>query len=47
MIEKACRAMDRRNIKVLRTSSLYETQAMYVEDQQNFINGVCEVSATI
>ncbi|KAI4121929.1 MAG: hypothetical protein LQ347_006694 [Umbilicaria vellea] len=39
--------MDRRNIKVLRTSSLYETQAMYVEDQQNFINGVCEVKTSL
>lgn len=47
MIEKACKEMDRRNIKVLRTSSLYETEAMYVEDQQSFINGACEVSATI
>ena len=45
MIEEACRKMDRRNIKVLRTSSLYETAAMYVTDQHSFINGACEVSA--
>ena len=46
-IEEACREMDRRNIKVLRTSSLYETAAMYVTDQHSFINGACEVSATM
>ncbi len=43
MIESACREMDRRGISVIRTSALYETEAMYLPDQQSFINGVCEV----
>lgn len=47
MIERACQAMSQRNIKVLRTSSLYETEPKYVEDQRHFINGVCEVSALL
>ena len=33
------------DIRILRTSSLWETKAMYVEDQGNFVNGACEVSA--
>lgn len=43
MIEKACLELDRANIKVKRTSSLFETTPMYVLDQDTFINGVCEV----
>lgn len=43
MIEKACDEMERANIRVLRTSSLFETAPMYVLDQDPFINGVCEV----
>ncbi|KAB8349747.1 hypothetical protein FH972_023762 [Carpinus fangiana] len=30
------------DIKLLRTSGLYETKAMYVEEQADFVNGVCE-----
>lgn len=44
MIEKACLEMDKANIKVKRTSSLFETAPMYVLDQAPFMNGVCEVS---
>ena len=43
-VEEACRAMDTRSIKVIKTSCLYETDAMYVLDQDSFINGACEVS---
>lgn len=43
MIEKACLELDRANIKVKRTSSLFETTPMYVLEQDTFINGVCEV----
>lgn len=43
MIERACLEMDRANIKVKRTSSLFETTPMYVLDQDPFMNGVCEV----
>lgn len=43
MIEQACREMDVRGIKVKRTSSLWETEPMYVLDQDRFVNGACEV----
>lgn len=35
--------MDARGIKVKRTSSLWETEPMYVHDQDKFVNGACEV----
>jgi hypothetical protein len=45
MIEQACKEMEATGeVKVLRTSSLYETRAMYVLDQDNFVNGACEVN---
>ena len=43
MIEQACREMDARGIRVKRTSSLWETEPMYVLDQDRFVNGACEV----
>lgn len=43
MIEQACHEMDARGIKVKRTSSLWETEPMYVLDQDRFVNGACEV----
>lgn len=43
MIEQACKEMDARGIKVRRTSSLWETEPMYVLDQDRFVNGACEV----
>jgi hypothetical protein len=47
LIERACNHIDASpNIKILRTSSLYETKAMYVLDQDNFVNGACEVHRT-
>ena len=42
-VEKACNEMERRGIRVLRTSSLWETEPMYVLDQDRFVNGACEV----
>jgi 2-amino-4-hydroxy-6-hydroxymethyldihydropteridine diphosphokinase/dihydropteroate synthase len=42
-IEKACNEMDARGIKVKRTSNLWETEPMYVRDQDRFVNGACEV----
>ncbi|KAK2759355.1 trifunctional dihydropteroate synthetase [Arachnomyces sp. PD_36] len=47
MIEKACLEMEACGIKVKRTSSLYETEPMYVIDQEPFINGVCEVETSM
>lgn len=46
-IERACNEMDARGIKVTKTSSLWETEPMYYEDQERFVNGVCEVSAHV
>lgn len=44
MIEEAClRMRASENIRVVRTSSLYETKPMYVENQDTFLNGACEV----
>ncbi|KAF1926407.1 folic acid synthesis protein [Didymella exigua CBS 183.55] len=48
MIEQACKEMEiRGNIKVLRTSSLWETKAMYVVDQDMFVNGACEIETPL
>lgn len=47
MIEQACKEMDSRGIKVKRTSSLWETEPMYVLDQDRFVNGACEVCLRI
>jgi 2-amino-4-hydroxy-6-hydroxymethyldihydropteridine diphosphokinase len=46
-IEQACNEMAGRGIKVIRTSSLWETEPMYVLDQASFINGACEVETTL
>lgn len=43
-IEKACRAIDADpDMRIVDTSFLYETKPMYVEDQERFVNGACEV----
>lgn len=48
MIEQACNAMESKgDIRILRTSSLWETKAMYVEDQGNFVNGACEITTSL
>jgi len=36
--------MEERGIRIRRTSCLWETEPMYVEDQERFLNGVAEVS---
>ncbi|KAK7562968.1 folic acid synthesis protein-like protein [Phyllosticta paracitricarpa] len=47
-IEKACRAMESHgDIRILRTSNLWETEPMYVEDQDKFLNGACEIETTL
>jgi 2-amino-4-hydroxy-6-hydroxymethyldihydropteridine diphosphokinase/dihydropteroate synthase len=42
-IEKALTEMRSAGIKVKRTSSLWETEPMYVTEQDRFLNGVIEV----
>lgn len=37
----------RRAVKVRRTSRLFSSKAMYVEDQGDFVNGVVEVSLQV
>ena len=47
MIEQACKEMESSGkIAIVRTSNLWETKAMYVLDQDNFVNGACEVQRT-
>ena len=43
LLESACRMMNTSDIVIHRTSPLYETRPMYLEDQQTFLNGACEV----
>ncbi|KAI9888117.1 MAG: trifunctional dihydropteroate synthetase [Watsoniomyces obsoletus] len=47
MIEEALRTMESKKIRIKRTSSLWETKAMYVLDQAQFFNGVCEVETDL
>ncbi|KAF9694002.1 hypothetical protein EKO04_007899 [Ascochyta lentis] len=48
MIEHACKEMEAGGkIKVVRTSSLWETKAMYVIDQDMFVNGACEIETSL
>lgn len=46
MIELAVREMAYRGLTVVRTSALYETEPMYLKNQDAFINGTCEVCST-
>ena len=46
MIESAVQEMSDRGLTILRTSALYETKPMYLENQESFINGACEVCST-
>jgi 7,8-dihydro-6-hydroxymethylpterin-pyrophosphokinase (HPPK) len=44
MLEKACQRIDQTSsTTIIRTSGLWETEPMYVENQDRFLNGVCEV----
>lgn len=48
MIEEACKLMEATGeVKIMQTSSLYETKAMYVLDQDNFVNGACEIATSL
>ncbi|KAK5686377.1 trifunctional dihydropteroate synthetase [Elasticomyces elasticus] len=48
MIEKACAAINEDpKMHVIRTSPLYETEPMYVESQERFLNGVCELNTSL
>jgi dihydroneopterin aldolase/2-amino-4-hydroxy-6-hydroxymethyldihydropteridine diphosphokinase/dihydropteroate synthase len=44
-LRRAVEGLEDKGVIVLRTSRLYESEAMYVEDQDRFVNGIIEVSA--
>ncbi|KAI9722491.1 MAG: trifunctional dihydropteroate synthetase [Chrysothrix sp. TS-e1954] len=47
-ISQACRALRNHDaITLTRTSCLYETKAMYVEDQDDFLNAVVEIKTSL
>lgn len=47
LLSAALEELEKRDIKVLRTSSMYETAPMYVEDQPRFLNAVCKVTTKL
>lgn len=46
-ITRAVDDLGENGVKVIKTSRLYESEPMYVEDQDRFINGVIEVSPLV
>ncbi|KAF1987384.1 folic acid synthesis protein-like protein [Aulographum hederae CBS 113979] len=47
-IEAACREMESQvDIRIVRTSNLWETEPMYVVDQAIFLNGACEIETRL
>ncbi|EMD64696.1 hypothetical protein COCSADRAFT_36070 [Bipolaris sorokiniana ND90Pr] len=48
MIEQACKEMESgEKIRIIRTSNLWESKAMYVLDQDNFVNSACEIETSL
>ncbi len=46
-IESALSRMRERGLRVLKLSSLYETKPMYYDDQDPFLNGVCQITTDL
>ena len=46
-IEAALSKMREQNIRIIKISSLYETKAMYYDDQDAFLNGVCQIETNL
>ncbi|KAJ1301145.1 hypothetical protein OPQ81_003557 [Rhizoctonia solani] len=46
-IEKGLQALEKAGVKIVDTSYLYETKAMYHEDQASFVNGACAISTSL
>lgn len=46
-IEAALAAMKDKNLNILQLSSLYETKPMYYDDQDSFLNGVCQLETPL
>ncbi|KAK9458157.1 Dihydropteroate synthase-like protein [Dipodascopsis uninucleata] len=47
LLSAALVELENRNIRILQTSSLYESAPMYVEDQPMFLNAVCKVATKL
>ena len=45
-IERALLALSQKGLSIRSISPLYETEPMYVKNQNSFLNGVCEVSSS-
>ncbi|OCT51060.1 2-amino-4-hydroxy-6-hydroxymethyldihydropteridine pyrophosphokinase [Cladophialophora carrionii] len=46
-IEAALSRMREPNLRIIKLSALYETKPMYYDDQDPFLNGVCQVETTL
>ncbi len=46
-IEAALTRMKTHGLNVIKVSSLYETRPMYYDDQDAFLNGVCQVETSL
>ena len=46
-IEDALAKLRERNFEVIKLSPLYETKPMYYDDQDPFLNGVCQIETTL
>ncbi|EIW69282.1 hypothetical protein TREMEDRAFT_30738 [Tremella mesenterica DSM 1558] len=46
-IHLALRELEDQGVKIMGTSRLYESEPMYVEDQDRFVNGVVELSTSL
>ncbi|KAK6383713.1 trifunctional dihydropteroate synthetase [Exophiala oligosperma] len=46
-IEAAITEMKKRGLNVVKTSSLYETKPMYYDDQDPFLNGICQIETDL
>ncbi|KAK9450141.1 Dihydropteroate synthase-like protein [Limtongia smithiae] len=47
LLSASLEELEKRNVKVLRTASMFESAPMYVENQPRFLNSVCEVETTL
>jgi 2-amino-4-hydroxy-6-hydroxymethyldihydropteridine diphosphokinase / dihydropteroate synthase len=46
-IEAAVSRMNAQGLRVSKLSSLYETKPMYYDDQDSFLNGVCQIETDL
>ncbi|KAK9466140.1 Dihydropteroate synthase-like protein [Lipomyces arxii] len=47
LLSAALIELEKRGVKVLGTSSMYESAPMYVENQPRFLNAVCKIATTL